>query len=195
MGILLPASTTPLYCIAKSARGPRAAVSPAMTHVQTTKLLGYSWSDLFDLVLDVQSYPQFVPYCRDVRLLSHRAEEPGKTIVVSRMIVGFSVLEVGYTNRATGDAIGRQISVEALDGPLRYLRALWRFEPRDDKRTQLHFSVNYEFSNPLFAAVASRVFAAMFSEILTAFERRAARLLADTPSAGTPRLPEPTIYS
>jgi hypothetical protein len=65
------------------------------------------------------------------------------TIIVSRMTVGF----------------GRCISVEALDGPLRYLSAVWSFEPQDECHTQLLISVNYEFSNPVLAAVASRVFA------------------------------------
>jgi coenzyme Q-binding protein COQ10 len=110
--------------------------------------------------------------------------EPGTMIVVSRMTVGFSALEVSYANRTTADKIGRQISVEALDGPLRFLNAVWSFEPRGEDHTQLHFSVDYEFSNPLLAVVASRAFGVMFSEILNAFERRAARLFSDKSSAG-----------
>jgi len=149
-----------------------------MTSIQTTKFVGYRWLDLFNLVLDVKSYPEFVPRCHAVRLLSCRMTEPGTTIVVSRMTVGFSVFEVSYANRTTADTIKRQIRIEALDGPLRFLNAVWRFEPRDADHTQLHFSVDYEFSNPVLAAVASRVFGAMFSEILNAFERRAAQLFS-----------------
>ncbi|MGC1689420.1 MAG: type II toxin-antitoxin system RatA family toxin [Pseudolabrys sp.] len=155
-----------------------------MTSIQTTKLVGYPWSDLFNLVLDVKSYPEFVPHCRKVRLLSHRTTELGVTIIVSRMTVGFSVFEVSYANRTTADTAGRRIRIEALDGPLRFLIAVWRFEPRDEDHTQLHFSVNYEFSNPVLAAVASRVLDAMFGEILNAFERRAAHLFPDRNSAG-----------
>jgi coenzyme Q-binding protein COQ10 len=147
-----------------------------MTNVQTAKLVSYPWSDLFDLVLDVQSYPEFVPHCREVRLLSRRVKGPSVTIIISRMIVGFLLFEIGYSNRTTGESIRRRINVEALDGPMRYLNAVWSFEPRDEDHTQVHFSVSYEFSNPLLAAVASRVFGAMFGEILNAFERRAAQL-------------------
>jgi coenzyme Q-binding protein COQ10 len=111
--------------------------------------------------------------------------EPGVTIIVSRMTVGFSAFEVSYANRTTADRVGRRVSIEALDGPLRFLNAVWRFEPRDEDHTQLHFLVNYEFSNPLLAAVASRVFGAMFGEILNAFERRAAHLFSDRNSVGT----------
>jgi coenzyme Q-binding protein COQ10 len=156
-----------------------------MSIIQTTKFVGYPWADLFNLVLDVKSYPEFVPRCRKVRLLSHRMTEPGVTIIVSRMTVGFSAFEVSYANRTTADRVGRRISIEALDGPLRFLNAVWRFEPRDEDHTQLHFLVNYEFSNPLLAAVASRVFGAMFGEILNAFERRAAHLFSDRNSVGT----------
>jgi len=155
-----------------------------MTSIQTTKFVGYPWSDLFNLVLDVKSYPEFVPRCRAVRLLSQRVAGPGITIIVSRMTVGFSVFEVSYANRATADTIGRQISIEALDGPLRFLNVVWRFEPWDEDHTQLLFSVDYEFSNPVLAAVASRVFDTMFGEILNAFERRAAKLFPDRNSAG-----------
>ena len=81
-----------------------------MTSVQTTKLVGCPWSDLFNLVLDVKSYPQFVPHCHDVRLLSRKTPEPGMTVIVSRMTVGFSAFEVGYSNRTTGDAIGVRLA-------------------------------------------------------------------------------------
>lgn len=150
-----------------------------MTSVRATKLVGYPWTDLFNLVLDVESYPKFVPYCRKVRVLSRRHIDPGKSVIVSRMTVGFSVFEVGYANRTTADAIGREIRVEALDGPLHFLNAVWTFQPRDESHTEIHFSVNYELSNPVLGAVASRVFNAMFREILNAFERRAAQLFSN----------------
>jgi ribosome-associated toxin RatA of RatAB toxin-antitoxin module len=104
-----------------------------MSIIQTIKFVGYPWSDLFNLVLDVKSYPEFVPRCREVRLLSHLMTEPGVTIIVSRMTVGFSAFEVSYANWTTAG----------------------RFEPLDEDHTQLHFLVDYEFSNPLLAAVAS----------------------------------------
>jgi len=89
--------------------------------------------------------------------------------------------------RRKPDAIGRRISIDALDGPLRYLSAVWNFESRDEYHTQLQFSVDYEFDNPVLAAVASRVFGAMFGEILNAFERRAAHLFTNRTSAGSTR--------
>src|SRR3974377_12494 len=78
-----------------------------MTSLKTSKLVGYPWSDLFDLVLDVASYPEFVPYCREVKILSRATQEPEMTIIVSRMTVGFSVFEGGSATRTTGEGIHR----------------------------------------------------------------------------------------
>jgi coenzyme Q-binding protein COQ10 len=93
---------------------------------------------------------------------------------------------VGYANRTTGDVMTRRIRIDALDGPLRYLRAIWSFEPLDEDHTRIHFSVDYEFNNPVLAAVASRVLRVMFSEILDAFEQRAAHLFRASARRGTP---------
>ena len=92
------------------------------------------------------------------------------------MTVGLAALEVSYANRTNGDVARRIIEVEAIDGPLRYLRAVWRFNPDGDNRTEIDFSVDFEFSSRILAAVASRVFSSMFGEMVDAFERRADRL-------------------
>ena len=104
-----------------------------MPNLPTSKLVPYAWSDLFNLVLDLKSYPEFVPHCRAVRLLSCKREGPHTSIIMSRMTVGFLAFEVAYTNRAVGDA------VELIDGPLQYLHAVWSFEPRDENHTACIF--------------------------------------------------------
>jgi coenzyme Q-binding protein COQ10 len=147
-----------------------------MAALSHTKHLEHSWLDLFDLVLDVESYPQFVPHCSDVRLLERRTQPPSRTVIVSRMTVGFSVLRVGYANKTTADKETRRVDVTAIDGPFRYLNAIWRFEPEADRRCLVTFSVEYQFSSRVMEAVASRVFSGIFEEILGAFEHRADEL-------------------
>jgi coenzyme Q-binding protein COQ10 len=145
--------------------------------VAVVKHISHRWSDLFDLVLDLEYYPAFVPHCRAVKVFSRKLDDRGRTLVISRMTVGVSALEVGYVNRTTGDRDARRIEVEALDGPLRHLHVIWTFTPDGEDRTRVEFTVDYEFGNPVLAAVASRVFDAMFADIVDAFERRADRLL------------------
>jgi len=146
-----------------------------MPQVNITKKVAHRWEDLFQLVFDVESYPAFVPHCRQVKVLSRRAASATNTVIVSRMTVGLAALEVKYANRTNCDFAARTISVEAIDGPLRRLSVVWRFSPDGNDRTKIGFSANFEFSSLILAAVASRVFGSMFGEMVDAFERRADR--------------------
>jgi coenzyme Q-binding protein COQ10 len=92
------------------------------------------------------------------------------------MTVGVSALEVGYANRTIGDRDSRRMEVEALDGPMRHLHVVWTFEPDGEDVSRVAFFVDYEFESPLLGAMASRVFDAMFANIVGAFERRADQL-------------------
>ena len=78
-----------------------------MPLVKITRPVAHRWADLFKLVLDVETYPIFVPYCREVKLLSRSVKSPADTVIVSRMTVGLSALEVSYSNRTRGDLAAR----------------------------------------------------------------------------------------
>jgi len=156
--------------------GRFSAALPRGRCATAVKCIHQRWSDLFDLVLDLEHYPAFVPHCRAVKVFSRKRDDQGRTLIISRMTVGVSALEVSYVNRTTADRDARVIEVEALDGPLRHLHVIWTFMPDGADRTRLEFTVDYEFDNPVLAAVASRVFDAMFAHIVEAFEQRAGRL-------------------
>jgi len=140
----------------------------------------HRWTDLFDLVMDLKAYPDFVPHCRGVRVFSRTLDHSGNAVIVSRMTVGFPPVEVGYTNRTVGDQQGRRITVESVDGPLEFLNVVWNFEPEGEDGTVIEFSADYEFSSRVLAAMASRMFEIMFGEIVDAFETRADRVLGPT---------------
>ena len=144
-----------------------------MDNVTIRKRIRHRWTDLFKLVAELESYPGFVPCCQRVKVLSRKADGPDKTVIVSRMTVGLSALQVTYANRTVADLAARQIRVDAIDGPLRHLRVVWTFNPDGEEWTDVAFTVNYEFSSPILGAVASRVFDSMFRDIVDAFERRA----------------------
>jgi coenzyme Q-binding protein COQ10 len=147
-----------------------------------TRRLHHRWTDLYDLVLDIERYPAFVPGCRAVKVYSCAAAPAGRTVIVSRMTVGVAGLYVSYASRITAGA--RRIEVKAFDGPLRRLDVLWIFEPDGNEWTNVGFSVDYAFDSAILSAVASRGFAAMFDEILAAFQRRADRLFTRTAKRG-----------
>jgi coenzyme Q-binding protein COQ10 len=144
-----------------------------MDYLTIRKRIRHRWADLFNLVAELKSYPNFVPCCQRVRVFSRKADGPDKTVIISRMTVGLSALQVSYANRTVADLAAREIRVDAIDGPLRHLRVVWKFNPDGEEWTEIAFAVTYEFSSPILGALASRMFDSMFRDIVDAFERRA----------------------
>ncbi len=153
-----------------------------MASIKMRKRLHHHWEDLFRLVAELEKYPEFVPNCQLTKVLSRTSDGPDRTVIVSRMTVGISAVRVSYVNRTVADLGKRQITVDAVDGPLRCLNVAWTFDPDGDAWTDVGFAVRYEFSNPVLGALASGLFDSMFRRILDAFERRADQLFS--PAAG-----------
>jgi coenzyme Q-binding protein COQ10 len=152
--------------------------------------LRHRWTDLFRLVSELEKYPEFVPACQRTRVLNRKANGPDRTIIVSRMTVGYGAARVSYANRTVADLAKRQIRVNAIDGPLRRLDVLWTFQADgSEEATDVAFATSYEFSNPVLAALATGVFESMFRQILTAFERRADQLFSPLAAMPDPESP------
>lgn len=144
-----------------------------MRTISIRRFVDHGWADMFALVVDVERYPQFVPGCTDDRIYSRRDIRPGCTEIISRMTVGVPPVQFSYTNRTLCDREARRIMVDSMDGPLRKLHVIWQFDPCGPSRTQIGFSADYDFRNPIVARLASGAFEALFSKIVDAFERRA----------------------
>ena len=147
-----------------------------MHRITTQKRVRHPWSDLFDLVVDLERYPEFVPFCQKVQVLARKNQGPDKKLILSRMTVGVSAIRVSYVNRTILARGERRITVDSSDGPLRSLKAVWLFTPDGDEWTDISFKATYEFSSPVLAMAASRLFEATFRQTLDAFVRRAAQL-------------------
>ena len=158
-----------------------------MPSIRTRRRLRHRWTDLFTLVTELEKYPEFVPACQRTKILSRKSDGPDRTIIVSRMTVGYAGIRVSYANRTVADRSRRQIKVNAIDGPLRHLDVAWTFlADGDGESTEVAFAVSYEFSNPILAALATGVFESMFRRIPEAFERRADQLFSPVPATSGP---------
>lgn len=104
-----------------------------------TKHLPFTPEQLFTLVADVKRYAEFLPWVVAVRVRSS-----SETETVADLVVGFNAFKERFTSRVTKDAPGR-IVVDYVEGPLKYLKNEWRFEPAADGGTNLHFSVDFAF--------------------------------------------------
>ncbi len=133
--------------------------------------LPYGAEAMYDLVADVARYPEFLPWVSAVRVKSD-----SETEMVADLLVGFKSLREKFTSRVI-KARPRSIHVDYLDGPLKYLRNDWKFEPSPTGCT-VDFSVDFAFKNRVFEMIAGQVFDQALRRMIDAFERRAVDLYA-----------------
>ena len=135
-----------------------------------TRHLPYSPEQLFELVADVARYDEFLPWVVAVRVRSASDQE-----IVADLVVGFNAFKERFTSKVTLDR-PRQICVDYIEGPLKYLRNEWTFEPAEDGGTNVHFAVDFAFKSRLFEALAGQMFDRALRRMTGAFEARAAAL-------------------
>jgi coenzyme Q-binding protein COQ10 len=134
---------------------------------------------MFDLVADVERYPEFVPYCEKLVIRSREVAD-GITRLIATMSVGYSAIRESFTTRVTLDNTQRRILVEYLDGPFSHLENRWSFEPASGGCT-VDFHIEYEFRSRLLAAVLGAVFGKAFQHFTQVFEERARKVYARVP--------------
>ena len=138
--------------------------------VSRSALVPYPASAMYALVADVHEYPEFLPWCRGVRVL-----EPGEDTVEASLEIGRGPLRKTFTTRnlMTRDS---RIDIELVDGPFKHLRGCWRFLGLDGSGCRIVLDLEFELSN----AVLRRTLGPLFSEIadtmVDAFCRRAKQL-------------------
>ena len=150
-----------------------------------TRHLPYSPQQLFDLVADVPSYREFLPWVSAVRVRSN-----SETEMVADLIVGFSALRETFTSRVKKDR-PHAISVDYVDGPLKYLRNEWAFRPDGQGGTFVDFTVDFAFRSSLFERLAGQMFDRALRKMIGAFETRAEALYG----AGDPGISSSSAHS
>jgi coenzyme Q-binding protein COQ10 len=146
----------------------------------TKRPVRHSASEMFDLVADVERYPEFVPLCRDLRVKSRTAKGEGVEILVASMTVAYKVVRETFTSRVTLDKPRLQILVEYLDGPFSHLQNRWVFRPAGDHACEVEFFIDYEFRSRVLAALMGAMFDAAFRRFAVAFEKRADEIYGRT---------------
>ncbi len=137
----------------------------------------HSSDDMFKLVADVESYPQFLPLCEGLTVRSRR-QKGGREMLVADMTVGYKQIRETFTTQVLLKPEDRIIEVKYLDGPFRYLENRWTFAPRDDGGCDVHFFIDYEFRRRLLGALMGSMFDRAFKRFTAAFEERADKLYA-----------------
>ena len=128
---------------------------------------------MFDLVADVERYPEFVPLCSALKVRQRMTKPDGTEVLVADMTVSFKLVKESFTSRLTLDRANLKILVEYLQGPFRNLENRWTFEPKGEGVCDVGFFLSYEFRSRMLAMLMGSMFDAAFARFSTAFEKRA----------------------
>ena len=137
---------------------------------QETRLLPYTPEQVYDLVADVERYPEFLPWCVACRV--RKRETPASFI--ADLAVGFKIVREQFTSRITLEP-KNTITVEYLNGPFEHLRNTWGFKAAPGG-TAVEFFLTFEFRSKLLQAIIGVLFEEAVHKMVGAFEARAAKL-------------------
>ena len=144
-----------------------------MPKFSSKRRVQHTAAQMFDLVADVERYPEFVPLCKSLRI-RHRTPQPdGTEIIVADMTVSFKLVRETFTSRVTLDRANLKILVEYLQGPFSNLENRWSFEPRSETSCDVGFYLAYEFRSRMLAMLMGTMFDTAFQRFAAAFEQRA----------------------
>lgn len=138
-----------------------------MPSIERSALVPYSDEQMYALVNDIESYPQFVPGCRSAQVLEQTERTKVARLDISKAGVGKS-----FTTRNTLEPSSR-IGMELVDGPFRYLRGGWRFQRLDDHACKIILELEFEFANRLLGLAFGNIFNELQSRMVDAFVKRA----------------------
>jgi coenzyme Q-binding protein COQ10 len=149
----------------------------AMPSFRTNKRLPFTPRQMFDLVADVERYPQFLPLCEALVVRSREATD-GKDVLVADMTAGYQAIRETFRSRVTLDPAALTVDVEGVPnspGPFSSIVNRWRFEPAPDG-CEVSFFIAYEFKSMMLQMLVGALFERAFRRYMRAFEERAEQI-------------------
>lgn len=140
------------------------------THAEK-KTLPYTPEQLFEMVADVEKYPQFLPWCVAARIRRRDGD-----VFWADLMIGFKMLRERFTSRVQLDHRNHRIDVQYTDGPFQYLNNHWIFHPTADGGTCIDFYVDFEFKSRILKNIIGALFNEAVKLMVSAFEKRARQL-------------------
>jgi coenzyme Q-binding protein COQ10 len=143
-----------------------------MPEFRTTRRVAHSAERMFDLVAEVERYPEFVPFCEMLQVRGRRRDGE-REVLVADMSIGYKLVRETFTSKVTLDRPALEIRADYLDGPFRALENSWTFKPLPDGGSEISFCIQYEFRSRALAVLMGAMFDRVFRTFADAFEKRA----------------------
>ncbi len=144
------------------------------SHSETRKLR-HTADQMYALVADVASYPQFLPWTAAARIRSVTPQADGSEVMEADLVISFKVFRERFGSRVVLWPEARRIETEYLDGPFHHMRSNWAFRDAEGG-CEVSFDVDFAFKNRFLQSAAELFFFEVMKRVVRAFEQRAAEL-------------------
>ena len=145
-----------------------------MPKASVTRLIERDKKTLINFVLDIEKYPEFIPFCIDSKVYKKK-EEKDSINIIADLTIGKRPFTDTYKSDVIFDKINDHIHVTNIDGPLNYLENNWKFIEKDNF-TEVHFDVDFEIKNKFLNIIMAKSFQFGLDKIADAFQKRAESL-------------------
>jgi coenzyme Q-binding protein COQ10 len=143
-----------------------------MPKFDMTRLVAHTPENMFNLVADVEKYPEFLPLCEGLTVRQRKVRD-NRTLLVADMTVGYKAVRETFTSQVLVKPDEMIIDVKYIDGPFRYLDNRWSFTGSKTGGCEVAFSIDYEFKSRMLGVLMGSMFDRAFHMFSEAFERRA----------------------
>jgi coenzyme Q-binding protein COQ10 len=140
-----------------------------MPSLQQIRKLPYPPQELFAMVLDVESYPQFLPWCKKARIISQDQQQ-----IIAELVIQFKGFSERYQSKIVPKIQGEKyiIEVDAISGPFKYLKNTWQIS-KDDKGSIVEFFIEFKLKSILLDKLMGLFFYSAVEKMTIAFSNRA----------------------
>ena len=133
----------------------------------------YNAKELFDIVLDIEKYPDYIPWCKKINIL-----KKNKNSIKANMIVNYKLLPTQqFISIVTYDVKNLLIKTQYIEGPLKNLDTIWKFVKIDKNKTIVNFNIKFEFKNFFHQKISEVFFSLVENKMMESFEKRAKKIL------------------
>ena len=142
-----------------------------MPKASVKRLIGCNKNQLIDLVLDIEKYPEFVPFCLDAHIYKKKKDED-LTLIIADLTIGKGPFKATYKSDVKFDKNTDTIQVTNIEGPLKYLDNKWVFL-EEGNYTEISFDIDFEIENKFLNIVMDKSFQYGLDKIADSFQKRA----------------------
>lgn len=144
-----------------------------MPKFERTHIVDHKAQDMYDLVADIERYPEFIPMCEALTIRETR-ERGGKTLLIADMTVGYKAMRETFTSQVLLKPDELIIEAKYIDGPFKHLDNKWCFiKVEEHDGCEIDFYIDYAFKNMALSLLMGSMFERAFSKFTHSFEQRA----------------------